>query len=105
MSRKFKTFESRMSAESVARSDETYTRLKARMDLAQKNKGQAKACLYPTSSGSLTQVPQPFFPFRVRRCISSCSSNGTENSFSMRSRKTGPELYAQNGYTLPLGAA
>ena len=44
MSRKFKTLESRMSAESVARSDETYARLKARMDLARKDKGQAKAC-------------------------------------------------------------
>ena len=56
MSCKFTELESEMSTESVARSDETYARLKARMDLAQKDQGQAREGLAKLASSSPPEV-------------------------------------------------
>src|SRR5512138_486953 len=54
---------------------------------------------------NLRKAQQPPQPFPLPPNCFSCASNGTENCFSIFSRYVGPELYVQNGYSFPSGAA
>jgi hypothetical protein len=59
----------------------------------------------PSLSGRL-ETRNCLYAFTPSICIRSiCFSNGLEYFFSIFSRNVGPELYAQNGYSRPFGAA